>query len=194
MGRFEQSEIRYICLADIGKVHPIWKDVELDIPLDSIEPQDLVTMMNEEKGDEWIEWFLIGHPIVVIEKQTKKERDQSTPIEYYRLMGHSSWRYITHFIGSKYGADALKKLTFPVTVLAQKQITAHKQQILSNELVYSFLLQKSKRHRELMQDYLIEGKQFPIKFLNTQSQISRFAKLSKSSLSRTKSDDNSVLM
>jgi hypothetical protein len=189
--RFEQSEIRYLSLADIGKVHPVWKDMELDIPLDSIEPQNLVTMMEKEEGEEWIEWFLISHPIVVIEKQSKKERDLNTPIEYYRLMGHSSWRYITQFIGSKYGAAALKKLTFPVTVLAQKQVASQKQQILSNELVFSFLLQKSKRHRDLMQDYLIESEQFPLSFLNTQSKISRFAKLSKSSLTRTKPDNNS---
>jgi hypothetical protein len=63
---------------------------------------------------------------------------------------------------------------------------------LNTELAFSYLLQKSKQHRELMQEHLLNSPA-PIPQINSHRQLSKFAQISHSSLSQSKNreiDDN----
>jgi hypothetical protein len=97
-------------------------------------------------------------------------------------MGHSTWIFLTRYIGYKYGSKALDEKKLPIQVLPLKQLARYKEQILSAELVYAFLLRKSKQHRTLMQAYIFSDDAHPIPYLNTLESLSRFARVSKGSL------------
>jgi hypothetical protein len=153
-GIFEGSDILYLSLEQASTVHPIWKGENLDIPLDASSPQELVSLLGVDYEDDWIEWLAISHPIILVEKQQKK-RDDGRPYvtQYYRVMGHSTFNYLVSYLGTKYGSEALSKKRLPMTVIPQKKLASIRTQIFNNELLFSFLLQKSKSHLKLMREY-----------------------------------------
>lgn len=108
---FEDSKITYLSLEQAGTLHPIWKGRNLDIPLNAIAPKGLIELLGYDANDDWIEWIMMTHPIVLVEKQIKKPKAEDTeePVEpeYYRVMGHSTFHYLVSYIGSKYGSKAL---------------------------------------------------------------------------------------
>lgn len=177
----EGSTIRYLSLNDVRVIHSIWKEVDWDKPYDAISPEDLVSLMGDYKDDSWIEWLLVSNPIIVVEKKAKA-KDGLEPAGYYRIIGHGIWSFLVRYIGIKYGPEELEKKTFPILVLPLKMLRRHKQQIISTELVYSFLFQKSKQHRILMQDYLFPVEGYPVPYLSSLGTLSKFARVSKGAL------------
>lgn len=185
-GLFQDSKIVYLSLEQASKPHSLWDGKNLDMPLDAISPAELIDLLGMDAEDEWLEWLTISHPIVLVEKQAKTtEGDQDQTPLYYRIMGHSTFYYLTQYLGNKYGADSLKKTKFPMTIIPQKKLSRLQNSILNNELVFSFLLQKSKQHRDLMQSHIMSSPA-PIPSINSHRQLSRFAKISHSSLSSSK--------
>jgi len=177
----EGSSIHYLNLSEVKEVHSIWKEVDWEKPYDAISPEDLVSLMGDYKDDSWIEWLLVSHPIVVSEKMTKASGAIKS-VGYYRIIGHGIWNFLVRYIGAKYGPEGLEKRTFPVLVLPLKKLGRYKNQILSTELVYSFLFQKSKHHRAVMQDYLFSAEEYPIPYLKSLGTLSKFARVSKGTL------------
>ena len=197
-GLFHDSKIVYLSLEQASKPHPIWQGHNLDIPLNAISPQELITLLGYDSDDDWIEWLMMTHPIVLVEKQIKKTKaelegtEEQREAEYYRIMGHSTFNYLVSYIGSKYGSKHLQKNLYPMTIIPQKKLSRLETTILNTELAFSYLLQKSKQHRELMQKHLLSSPA-PIPQINSHRQLSKFAQISHSSLSQSKNreiDDN----
>ena len=79
-----------------------------------------------------------------------------------------------------------------MTIIPQKKLSRLETTILNTELAFSYLLQKSKLHREFMQEHLLSSPA-PIPQINSHRQLSKFAQISHSSLSQSKNreiDDN----
>ena len=130
---FQDSKILHLNLNQAKTLHPIWKGQNLDIPLDAINPQGLAELLGLDFEDDWIEWLMITHPIILVEKQRKKssksdngiEKVQHAP-EYYRVMGHSTFNYLANYISFKYGSDDIETNQYPMTVIPQKKIVTIK--------------------------------------------------------------------
>jgi hypothetical protein len=191
---FQDSKIMYLSIERASTLHPIWKDHNLDIPLNAIDPQGLIELMGYDSDDDWIEWLMMTHPIVLVEKQIKKSKaevdgtEEQREAEYYRVMGHSTFNYLVSYIGAKYGSKYLQKKLYPMTIIPQKKLSRLETTILNTELAFSYLLQKSKQHRELMQEHLLSSLA-PIPQINSNRQVSKFAQISHSSLSKSKASD-----
>ncbi|MBD3750837.1 MAG: hypothetical protein IE931_15320, partial [Sphingobacteriales bacterium] len=172
-GLFDSSKIVYLSLKQASNLHPIWQDKNLDIPLDAISPQDLVSLLGVDADDDWIEWLMISHPIILVEKQQKnREGDRESEVQYYRIMGHATYYYLASYLGAKYGSEALSNKRFPMTVIPQKKLALLQTQIFNSELVFSFLLQKSKKHIELMREHVFSSPA-PIPQISTYRQLSK---------------------
>ena len=183
---FDGSSIVHLSLKQASTLHPIWKDKDLDIPLDAISPNDLVSLLGADDDDTWIEWLVLSHPIILVEKQLRNRPGDDKPeMQYLRIMGHSTFNYLTRYLGGKYGSDVLNKKRYPMTVIPQKKLSSLKKQIFNTELVFSFILQKSKAHIGLMREHVLSSPT-PIPKISTYRQLSKLAKVSHSSLFKPK--------
>ena len=188
---FQGSKIIYLSLEQASNLHPIWQQQNLNIPLNAIEPQGLIDLLGMDYEDDWIEWLMLTQPIVLVEKLQKAKAPSENlelehkETEYLRIMGHSTFYYLVHYIGLKNGSIELKDHQYPMMVIPQKKLSRHKTAILNTELVFSYLLQRSKQHREIMQNYLMNNPA-AIPKINSHRQISKFAKISHSSLQQSK--------
>lgn len=188
---FEGSSVVYLTLEQASTLHPIWEGKNLDIPLEAITPNDLVSLLGFEYDDSWIEWLIISSPIILVERQQKKNKNDCHKVaRYYRVMGHATFNFLASYLGAKYGSEVLNKQRYPMTIIPQKKLATIKTQILNSELVFSFLLQKSKKHREIMRDYILSSPA-PISQISSIRQLSKFAKMSHSSMvtSKDKKDE-----
>jgi hypothetical protein len=185
VGIFSSSNIVYLSLNQASQLHPIWKGKNPDIPLDAISPNDLISLLGVDYNDDWVEWLVISNPIILVEKQ-QKNREGGEPYEtqYYRIMGHSTFNYLVSYLGAKYGSEALSKKRLPMTVIPQKKLASIRTQIFNNELLFSFLLQKSKSHLKLMREYSFSSPA-PVPQISSNRKLAKFAKVSHSSLRPT---------
>lgn len=192
-GVFDGSSIVYLSLEQASVLHPIWKDKNLDIPLDAISPNDLIPLLGMDYDDSWIEWLILSHPIILVEKQQKNRQDgKEREAQYYRIMGHATFNYLASYLGAKYGTEVLCKKRYPMTVIPQKKLATLQTDIFNSELVFSFLLQKSKKHIELMREHVFSSPA-PIPQISTYRQLSKLAKVSHSSLVESKDQKGKLI-
>ncbi|MBE0471404.1 MAG: hypothetical protein IBX55_18075 [Methyloprofundus sp.] len=129
-------------LSETEKIHPLWCDIGLNFFTDAISPIELARWHKRIGIDsDWVNWLLVSHPIVMIEK--KKTKSSKSPQMFYRLLGHTTWAYVNAYLSYIHGPEKASNIKVPVTVLPMSQVNKYKEIIIATEVVNSRLLRPS---------------------------------------------------
>lgn len=181
--KFKDGQIKYLSLNQASTLPPFLNGELLSSNFYAAKPAELIEILGAEDSDDWIEWLALSHPIVLVEKGGKAQTSRKS---YYRILGHDTFNYLGQYLSQKYGSDSLNDYLIPMIVLPRKQLSKFKTNILNNELVFSYLLKKPSGNASQISEYVFQSPS-PLPQLNSVSRLSKFARVSRNSVSGKRS-------
>ena len=162
-------------LSDIQNIHPVWENIDLSFFTDAINPIELARWHKRiGYSSDWVDWLLVSHPIVMIEKKSRKASKSHQM--FYRLLGHTTWAYVNAYLCYIHGPEKAPDVKVPVTVLPMTQVNKYKEIIISTEIVNSRLLRPS--DEQIPQIFELANKLPSLSYLRSHKAMRKFTQRS----------------